>query len=45
MNDLTLEEDQVPEGDPWDDRDAYLDEGHDELEVEAVTVVEADTDG
>lgn len=29
--------------DPWDERDAYLEEGHDELEVSGEVVVEADT--
>lgn len=37
------EEEEVLEYDPWDERDAYLAEGHDELEVDAEVVVPADT--
>lgn len=37
-----MDDDQVPDHDPWDERDAYLDEGHDEPEVDAEQLVDAD---
>ena len=40
---MTDAEEEVPEHDPWDERDAYLAEGHDDDEVEVETVVDAET--